>query len=110
MVANYKACQAAGWNKDECELMVSTHVTAVVVRAIDARGEVVVVDDLDISNMSEEIKMVEKFPSLSSRGLLMCAAGALNHFAINHTTGQECLQGFTINVAHVLGLKHLSMS
>ena len=54
----------------------------------------------------EEVRMVGKFPTLSSRGLLMCAAGTLNNFAINYTTGQGRLQGFALKAALVLGLKH----
>ena len=54
----------------------------------------------------DEVQMVERFPALSSRGLLMCTAGALNHYAINHTTGQGRLQGFALKVALVLGLQH----
>ena len=63
------------------------------------------VADPDMDAVSQdEMKLLSDFPSIMPTGALICAAGGLNHYLINHTTGQGKLQGFALKVAKILGL------
>ena len=80
-------------------------MTAFLLGAVELYGEVVLFDDPgDIK--AEEVAYAAAFPTIASKSMLVCAAAALNHYAINHTTGQGRLQGFALKVARVLGLKY----
>lgn len=45
-------------------------------------------------------------PKAAPAGALVCAAAAMNHYVLNHTTGQHGLQGFAQKVAKIIGLKY----
>ncbi len=80
---------------------------AVVMGALDANGEAVIVDDIDPTVISEdETPYLETIPRLAPSGALVCAAGGLNHYEINHTTGQGALQGFSLKVARILKMRY----
>ena len=50
---------------------------------------------------AEVIAHAAAFQTIAPKGMLVCAAAALNHYAINHTTGQGRLQGRYSNNAAV---------
>ena len=50
VVTDYCACIEAGWDEAESELIVSAHVMAILVGAVDAGGEVVIVRDPDLKS------------------------------------------------------------
>ena len=66
-----------------------------------------VVPDPDITVISTtEKSMIERFDRVAHSGSLVCAMGAINHFAINYTTGQGKLQGFGLKTARILSLPY----
>ena len=49
-----RGCQNAGWNDEECDLIVATHIMSVLVGTVDAGGEVVIVEEPDMKRVTEE--------------------------------------------------------
>ena len=71
--------------------------------ALESEGEWVIVNDPDVAQLSAlEVSYLEDFKEIASSGALICTMGAVNHYSINHTTGQGRLQGFAMKVALVL--------
>ena len=105
IIVNLRAIAAQSYDDEYRDLIVAAHVTASLLGAVEPYGEVVLVDDPD-DIKAEEAAYAPALPTISPKGMLVCAAAALNHYAINHTTGQGRLQGFAWKVARVLGLKY----
>ena len=63
--------------------------------------------DPDLTALNaKEVAFLTDFEEIANSGSLICAMGEVNHFSINHTTGQGQLQGFALKVAHVLSLDY----
>lgn len=106
-VANLRAAIRAGWEERYARLVASAHVMAFLLGALESGGEWVIVDDPDVTSLTAvEVGFLNNFEEVASSGALICAMGAINHYTINHTTGQGKLQGFAMKVAGVLNLDY----
>lgn len=73
----------------------------------DTGGEWKIVDNPDFNNITAAGKAIlERFEHVTHSGSLICVMGAINHYSINHTTGQGKLQGFALKTACVLSLPY----
>ena len=89
-MANCRAGLAAGYTEDSLALFTASHVMAVVLGAVEYGGEVVICDTPTHFSPGEQ-EFIDNFHSIAPKGTLICAAAALNHYSINHTTGQGVL-------------------
>ena len=130
-IANYQAAVAAGWEEKSADIVAATHVMAFLLGVLEPGGEWrVVPDSIDlqiegkirgrsvtgkcsakgkdhplVDNLTNaEQAFAVRFDEIAHTGSLICAMGATNHYAINHTTGQAKLQDFALKVARILGL------
>ena len=106
-IVNHRGAVRAGWEGREVDIVASAHIMAFVLGALEVEGEWVVVDDPNIDVLSEaEQIFLASFEEIAHSGSLVCAMGIVNHYSINHTTGQGRLQGFALKVSRVLGLEY----
>jgi len=78
---------------------------AVLHGALDVGDEWRIVKNKDTSDIKPaERAFLMNFEKTSASGSLICAMGAINHYTINHMTGQGKLQGFALKVAKALNL------
>ena len=107
VVANVRAALAAGWEDKDAELVACTHIMAFLLGAMDNGGEWRIVPDPDVTTITNvEKSLIERFDRVAHTGSLVCAMGAINHYSINHTTGQGRLQGFGLKTARILSLPY----
>ena len=98
-----------GKTDNYANLVASAHIMAFLLGALEPEGEWVIIDDPDVTSLNAaEVSFLGDFEAIASSGSLICAMGAVNHYAINHTTGQGRLQGFALKVANVLSLEYPS--
>ena len=90
----------------EAEIVASTHIMAFLLGALDSGGEWRI-EDVKITELKDhERKFMSNFSKVASTGSLVCAMGAINHYSINHTTGQGRLQGFALKVTRALDVEY----
>ena len=95
VIANYRAAVTTGWEDKSADIVASAHVMAFLLGALEPGGEWKIVDDPDVTTLSSaEQAYLTKFEEIVHTGSLICSMGAINHYGINHTTGQAKLQGF----------------
>jgi len=108
-IANLCAAVRAGWEEKYAHLVASAHVMAFLLGALESEGEWVIVNDPYVTQMTAaEVSFLNNFEEVASSGASICAMGAVNHYTINHTTGQGKLQGFAMKIAGVLNLEYPS--
>ena len=89
---------------EHADVVAATHVMAVLLGALDDGREWKIVRNIDLDAVTvDEAAFVQQFEKLPLTGSLLCATGAINHYAINHTNGQACLQGFALKVCCGMG-------
>ena len=80
---------------------------AVLHGALDVGDEWRIVKNKDTSDIKPaERAFLMNFEKTSASGSLICAMGGINHYTINHMTGQGKLQGFALKVAKALNLEY----
>lgn len=108
-LANYRAAIQVGWNDRDADIVAASHIMAFLLGAVEPGGEWRTVPDPDVQNVTAaEVAFLTNFEEVSRTGALICTMGAVNHYSINHTTGQGKLQGFALKVAKVLGIEYPS--
>lgn len=107
VVANYHAAITAGWKDKAANIVAPAHVMAVLLGALEPSGECRIVDDRYMNNLTAaELAFLNAAEEMAHSGSLICFMGAVNHFSINHTTGQGKLQDFALKVAKIIYLEY----
>ena len=89
VITNFWAAKKLDMDEELVPLYVAAHVMCIIMGAVDSGGEMVIVDDVNMSQVTEEEEdFLAGFAKIAPSGALLCAAGALNHYVLNHTTGQ----------------------
>ena len=72
-IANYRAAIAAGWEDRYAGLVVSAHIIAILLGALESKGKWVLVPDPDVTALSQsEVAFLEDFKAIANSGSLIC--------------------------------------